>query len=323
MKVNKKSGTAKMKTDVEAGKKIKALRGSLTQAQFAASLQVAQPMISAWEAGRELPASADLWIKFGNIAPYPENLWFWGRAGVDPQLMLSTYEKTMIERSAPIAEGEIIRVPCFVKMEGKDVGWGDPIVVPRAFVPHPASTIFRYIDGPLASPTVQFRTYLLLDTFFNDSPTLLPFWNSTIAVEDDSVNPDREKWVSDVSAAWEPFGGRLQIGVLRQKYFWDVSNEQGGRPSIRSIAALASHVDAVSDIPAKTERYTGKKPREIGEWINIYEGSAASKEQLLAFDAETRKRALNEIRLAKSFHILGLVLGRFRAIPRVLQPDEE
>jgi len=150
MKVNRKIGTPKMKKDKEAAKRIRSLRGSLTQVEFAKFLHVAQPMVSAWEAGRELPASADLWIKFGEIAGWPDCFWFWQRAGLVPKTLLAAVQKTLNEqgeeRAAPLVEGEVYRIPEFRATPQGREATGNLIPLPARFIPHPEKTICLLLE---------------------------------------------------------------------------------------------------------------------------------------------------------------------------------
>jgi transcriptional regulator with XRE-family HTH domain len=73
----------KMKSDSEIGNLIKKLRNAkeMTQGEFAEVLGASQSQISEWELGRVTPSS-EIQVRLGNLAPYPDCLEFYSRAGV-------------------------------------------------------------------------------------------------------------------------------------------------------------------------------------------------------------------------------------------------
>jgi transcriptional regulator with XRE-family HTH domain len=185
MKVNKKSGTPKMKKDMEAAKRIRSLRGSLTQARFAELLQVAQPMISAWEAGRELPASADLWLKFGEFAGWPECFWFWQRAGLASETLLAAAQKTLnaqIKDGTSGLEGKVIPIMPFQKDSAQVK---EPLLLPGLLLSNPLSTSYFTIDEKSSGYGLEVGDILLIDASDAGSTRLAPFWDQMVLLEHD------------------------------------------------------------------------------------------------------------------------------------------
>lgn len=66
----------------EVGKRIKAIRHTMTQAEFASILDVTQSMVSAWESGREAPSTGN-WLKIASLTGDADADWCWKQAGLD------------------------------------------------------------------------------------------------------------------------------------------------------------------------------------------------------------------------------------------------
>jgi len=94
-----------------SGERIRALRDDLkmNQGQFAKALKVGQSAVSAWEDGKT--PSKETYVLIGNLAPYPENLWFWGQGGLDSEAMLSAASQRQRERGALPASGRVVEIP--------------------------------------------------------------------------------------------------------------------------------------------------------------------------------------------------------------------
>lgn len=164
-----------MKRDKEAGARIKALRGNATQAEFAKSFGVTQSMISAWEAGRDLP-SAENWILLGELAGYPDCYWFYEQAGLDRQKLLAATERTLKEQikeaDSPLLEGRIVLVPRVRSLQGLEPA-GRPVPMPPEAVPNLLSTYCL----PFGENEV------VLDTTGAKSGDLTPFWGQLVLAE--------------------------------------------------------------------------------------------------------------------------------------------
>lgn len=130
-----------------SGERVSELRKARgeTQAEFAKALAVTQPMVSAWEAGSDTP-SQGAYLRLGNLASYPDNIWFWEQAGIDGQVMLSAAEKVLKERLAdPKAmedQGKAVFVPPFTQGEWARQGTLPPLLMPAEWVPNKGSTYY-------------------------------------------------------------------------------------------------------------------------------------------------------------------------------------
>ena len=159
-----------------AGDRIKALRQRMTQAEFAKSFGVTQSMISAWEAGRDTP-SAEIWIKLGEIAGYPDCYWFYERAGLDRQKLLTATEQTLKEQikdaDSPLLEGRIVLVPRVRRLPQGLEPAGLPVPMAPEAVPNLLSTYCLVLDGIEA----------VVDTADGGTEDLLPFLGQSVLVE--------------------------------------------------------------------------------------------------------------------------------------------
>ncbi len=93
--------------------KIESLRGGLglDQAEFAERLGMTPAAVSFWGRGNKEP-SAKTYLLLGNLAEYPDCLWFWQRAGLDPARLARitpSLEKRLKAITAPT--GDVIRLP--------------------------------------------------------------------------------------------------------------------------------------------------------------------------------------------------------------------
>ncbi len=295
----KKKGTDKAedmraKKISESAQQIKLLRKSLgdKQTDFANRLEVTQPMVSAWEAGRDTPSSA-FFIRLGSLASYPQSMWFWKQAGMDEQAILSAAEGVLRKRSIPV-EGEIIRVPRFREtLRGRESA-GPPIPLPKEFVPNPASTVCFVVDKDASAVLDSPHAIFILDETNKNASNLLPFWGKVVFAEYEAEAGTNPRWRSGI------YAGRLV-------YF----NSWPRKP------------DDSYTVEAELYFITGlesKRPLELG-WKAYPElkGSAdigiglppLGQNPLL--DAARQKvsaRAASELRLSFGWRILGHVIGR-------------
>ena len=223
MKINRKIGTPKIKKDLEAAARIKALRGSLTQAGFAELLHVAQPMVSAWEAGRELPSSADLWIKFGELAGYPDCYWFWERAGLNRQKLLTATEQMLKDQikdaGSPLLTDRIVLVPRVRKTSHGLEPTGIPLLMPAEAVLNRLSTYCFVLES----------AQVVVDTSDATAPNFLPFYNQMILAEFSPGQDfdERLMWPNGLHVGVLYLGNRVtEIGMVRERteFFWMAGN---------------------------------------------------------------------------------------------------
>ena len=179
-----------MKKNPSIGERIKSLRGDMTQAKFADLLKVGQTAVSAWELDENVPSS-EAWAKLGNLAPYPENIWFWQQAGMDEDKVLSAAEKLLRERGAPAKSGEIVRVPRFGPTPQGREETGPPLILPAEFVPNPGSTSCFILDEQSARLPFAPGDMLLVDGSQVKPQDPRPFWEKIVLVQvTDKGTPD-------------------------------------------------------------------------------------------------------------------------------------
>lgn len=171
-----------MKKSRELSDKIKRLLSStkLTQAQLASKLGVTQPAISDWKNPKaKSRPSAQTLMQMGNIAPYPDNVWFWKQAGLDESQMVSAAESIVKQRMAAPEESSVIAVPPIGESGGKKVWYVD-----ASLVPNPGCVAYIEIPKWHSSDPVLVDSggVVILDTSDANAPDLQPFWNRVVLV---------------------------------------------------------------------------------------------------------------------------------------------
>lgn len=302
-----------MAIDSQTGAKIKELRDKLglNQVQFAGKVGVTQPTISSWEAGdKDRAPSSEALMKLGNLAPYPDCIWFWSQAGMDGQAILSTAEKLLKERSAPPVEGEIFRVPCIRRVGQKEEQTGETFPFPLNSLLYPRWARCLVVDENSASPWVLSGGRVVFDTPEANSEDTLSFQDEIVAV-------DRDAEVSQARIGpeiWTGWQGGLLIGRLRFKRYsrpLHMPGLQHGSHQEMRVATVGSLGDnqldweprgesilvGESQLPARRGRVTGP-------------GIPYQEEDVRVF-SEAEKVA--NMRLYPGYHILGIVRGLFPA----------
>ena len=172
-----------MKEQDELSAYIGALRTSRgsTQAEFAADAQVTQPMVSAWEAGKETP-SAETLMRLAKLAKYPANVFFWERAGLDREEMLSASGKIMEERGAPAKSGEITRLWVYRMAARGMEKTGQRIIMPAERLPNPLSTIGITLDEGSSRFTLTPGDVIFVDSSRANPLDLPSFFGETVAM---------------------------------------------------------------------------------------------------------------------------------------------
>jgi transcriptional regulator with XRE-family HTH domain len=152
------------RSDARDNEKIKALRMSLrfTQLQFSQALDVTQPTISAWENGSEIP-SREAYVRMGNVAQYPEDLWFWEKGGVDiGSAKVSIYRELQAE-APTVSPGKLVLIPMNVMTEKGLKETGKPIPFSQELIENPFSTVCLIINYLIAGGTLSAGDVVLLD----------------------------------------------------------------------------------------------------------------------------------------------------------------
>jgi transcriptional regulator with XRE-family HTH domain len=181
-----------MGKSLEVSDRIAALRlkRGETQTQFAAAVGVTQQSVSDWEskAGDDVP-SADSYVRLGNLASYPDCLWFWQQAGMNEGAMLSAATKLSQERGT-FAATQCVLVPPFRKKGESTPKPEDFLPWPAKYIPDPSSVAYRQIDhragdasSAIGGVELKHGTVILLDTSDNDAAGLQPFLDKVILVE--------------------------------------------------------------------------------------------------------------------------------------------
>jgi transcriptional regulator with XRE-family HTH domain len=292
----------------ESAKKISELRASRreSQAEFAKVLGVTQPMISAWEGGSDVP-SLGAYVRMGNLAPFPDNVWFWKQAGLDEQAVLSAAEKVIEQRSVPLPETEIVRVP-WIGEDGERIeDAGPPFLLPAEIVPHPLSTVCMEIGDRVAGPRVFSGDIVALDVSQKSAIDLYSFWEQTVLAR---VGIRR----------------LLCMGQLRLK------KRSVSAMEMKTVPQKVSHWFATLTDPADfAKEMMGRRAAAdneiiVGEWsLPIPEGTldvqtqAERSEKLRDFEKKIRGRAVREMKLASYCEILGIVVAW---IPWGARPEE-
>jgi transcriptional regulator with XRE-family HTH domain len=144
-----------MKENPQFGERIKSVRTArnLSQVEFADRLGVSQATVSAWES-EDHPPSPEAYGQLGNLAPYPDNLWFWQEAGLDPQKMLSAAEQTLKERvkdrTALPDPNAVVEIQRFrLTGQGREKT-GPALLIAAERVPNPLSTVCLVLDDKTA-----------------------------------------------------------------------------------------------------------------------------------------------------------------------------
>lgn len=271
-------------------KQIKKFRKALgmNQVEFAKHVGFPQSRISELERGKA--PSVEMLLRLGTIAAYPDRLWFWGRAGIDKELMLSVFAEFSRDIGQKPPVGKVIAVPPFQKdgpmwyVDGRSIPLGS---LPAYYVlaGECIEDIFRLSNS---------GAMILLDTAANDAKTAKPFWDSLVLVE--ATEENRRNF---------PFPPRrgLHMGWLHL----GTGEAEGVRYAVLDPTSQSTH------------DYTPYQPSDsiaFGRWTGA---EIADEQRKRYFAAEGRKSeweffdaaAKEELRLFPGCTILGRVLGWF------------
>jgi transcriptional regulator with XRE-family HTH domain len=164
--------------------RIKALRGSMSQARFAELLGVSQTAVSTWEVEENVP-SPEAWLGLAKLAPDPDKLWFWQQAGVDLEEMLSLSEKILKERGTPPKSTEVNRLPRLRTAAGGKEDPGPLLILPAEFTPNRGSTKWFALGEKNATFPVKPGDIAVVDTSHAGAQDLVlsPFFNTVVLME--------------------------------------------------------------------------------------------------------------------------------------------
>jgi transcriptional regulator with XRE-family HTH domain len=269
-----------------------------TQAQFAAAVGVTQQSVSDWESktGDAVP-SADSYARLGNLAPYPDCLWFWEQAGMSKDAMLSAASKRLKERGE-VPESKMLAVPRF-DVTTRTTDKSQSLLWDAARVPNPGAVAYWDVGGHLrAAVQWPLNTKILLDTSANDAADLQAFYDRNVLVEARPVDrPTLDPLAPEVGLHL----GRLTI--TRMGGAWHESNPWFAmlwydphliRPQWASEIAGRERALGRWTISMTTDKWRLQKMTDYG----------------LQFDgALVEARAREEVRLYPNCTILGRVLA--------------
>lgn len=197
-----------MGKSLEVSDRIYTLRTSRgeTQAQFAAAVGVMQQTVSDWESKTaDAMPSCESYVRMGNIAPYPDCLWFWGQVGLDRDAMLLAAGK-LLKESGQLSDSRTIAVPRLIGPRKTDPN-SEPIFEHADFVPIPGAVGYYVVEAAAYDPVHHMKVgapshrkplysenagyepinhagdIILLDTSSNDSTDLQPFWGQDVLLQ--------------------------------------------------------------------------------------------------------------------------------------------
>lgn len=300
-----------MGKNLKIGERIESLRRArkMNQTRLAEYLGVSQPAISAWEANERQP-SADIFVKLGNLAPYPDCMWYWKEAGIDQQAMLSGAEKLLKERGALPLEGEIIRIPCVRMTPQGTKALGTLFPFPGELSANPGSTICLIVDENSAGPWLPRGDLLVLDTSQSNAKNLCPFWDQVVLI-DAGIQHGKSISVEWTEGRWWGPRNGLCMGRLRYRQL-DRRFEDPFIPLGFHHLVWAASFAPFGDF--EMESQAGIKEFDIGHWEHPSSAMPATAEEIAALEVEVRKEAPSQIRLAARYRILGVVIGWFRPL---------
>lgn len=299
-----------MAKKTELVRRIQSLQGTMNQVDFAERLNVPQSRISDWYAGRR--HTAEMYLRLAKIAPYPENLWFLERVGLDKKTILGLGQQISDERIAPPAEVEGARVesvelvyeadPSFPRARavGKIRPVGKQVFLPPFAIRSLSSTVCLTVEDSSVSPWVGQGTIVALDTANDSSGTLEPFWDKLVLAEIDAS--EQSLFIEEAAPTGLGWPMALYIGRLRCKRF------SRSIPGVHYHHYLAS-LDGFCDF--STEHVAQGLPAWVGHWFHPLTHERGTPEEIETTKSEARVMALREMRTSHSNRILGIITGLF------------
>lgn len=297
----------------ESGERITRLRKDIrreTQADFGKALGVGQTMVSGLEGGEAEPSCA-MYLRLGNLAPYPDNLWFWERAGLDAAAMESSVGKLLRERGSAPVLGESVRLRCYIETGHGTRAVDREITFPAEFVRDPSQTVCVVIDEETRSEWLPAGDLVVLDNSDRDATDLTPFWNETVIVNVDLERPSG--YAALHMGTWS--GGSL-IGKLRLKRI----HRPGDLPA-RPIWVATVGPPGDSD----EQHREGQSYHPVGHWdpselrpmpddyleyMRLHgSGGRSEHGKLKRLEAMLHSQALAQMRLEEAYCILGRMIA--------------
>ena len=174
-----------MKKQLTLGQRIKALRESRNQnqKQFAVSLGVTQGGLSGWE--RDDPdrrPSADMLFRIWSLSKDPiDTIWFWEKAGLTQDAILSAANKILEKRLRPPAEGELVYVPAL--HENPEAKHKGGLWLPAQNIPNPGLARFVVIDEQSAGDVFKTGDVIVMERNVGSPFHFEPFCGQMVVVQ--------------------------------------------------------------------------------------------------------------------------------------------
>jgi len=174
----------------------------LSQAGLAERLGISAPTVSRWLQGRHEP-TAESYIALGNLAPPPDGIYFWERAGMDTTGLLdASSQKALSSLRVKLQDFRIVagsaisqkltgkgnasavaipllnataygdRIPPHEKVALSEVEVRDILLAPMAWCPHPENMVSMHCDGDSMLPVIPSGSILFVDTASKDREQL-------------------------------------------------------------------------------------------------------------------------------------------------------
>jgi transcriptional regulator with XRE-family HTH domain len=294
-----------MKKNRRVGQRIKLFRENHypSQKALAEALGLVQTVVSAWERGDNIPSS-EAWVKLGNLAPYPDNLWFWAQAGMDEQAILSAAEKLLKDRvkdpGSLVEKGSVVLVPRFREtLQGREEA-GSPVPLPAEFIPNQNSTICVLIDEAARGIVNAPRGTFIVDTSVEEAQELTDLWGKAVLLDFQLEDRSFPKGI---------YAGRL---LLSEHVFY--TGRAGGLTKQAHLDMLTR--GAFASLPLGEWRHPSFDELRFQAIVGS-DGVGRSRPPTLEevdvierLQRETEDRAPVEFRLPKGIRILGQLIGR-------------
>ncbi len=277
-----------MAPKAEMVKRIKSLQGRMNQVEFARYLGVPQSRVSEWGAGKR--PTAEMCVRLGKLAPYPDNLWFLDQAGLKQDDILSVARHIMKERNAPAAPGEIVRIPRFRQtLEGREPA-GPPVALSAQFIRHPLATICLLVDDKSTGIVSAPHGATFLDTSFEGAYDLSALWDRVVMIDYRLGDPSR---VSEYGAREHG----LYVGRMRLM-----------PPNWAQYQPGVSRFLGMSELLLKEPIGSGSMINYLH--VGTYKVSVPESELSAENKEQIESRASGELRLFTGVRVLGKVIGR-------------
>jgi transcriptional regulator with XRE-family HTH domain len=293
-----------MKKQREISKRVRALRGSMSQIEFAAALPVARSRVSEWEAAKRIP-SPEHFYRLGSLAPNLDDaIWFWKQAGLDDKQILAAARKIageLLSEADPLVEqGKVLLVPRFsYKSQGKEEA-GPPVPLPAEFISNPKSTICALFDPRESAPRISPAGAFITDTWCRGVRDPRRLENRTLLV---GVFPPQTK---DRFRIRGFHIGRLRLDeVIATRVRGAISRRQ--RPLAYEVSLQLLVAPGYSE-----DLELGRWSHPLFDQFAGFEESTANAEEKASLEIalrETEERGLRELRLHEWVHVVGEVVG--------------